>query len=374
MRTIDLSVIGAASLEATPQVLGRFGANRFLIGVSECGVNRGHRPNGGTTQRREKTMTTITTGTSGPRAWKIALVAGAVGLAALVVSNLPQTSSDTTDQNVAATATATLPESVTGFEYNDEPTAGQAANPGVTTQYAGNSGELFPYENGPVPQTVASQGEIDLLAPVITQEFLDGPSSGIQGTSRVDPGAAVAAGLSPGAIDAVVGGTSQSAPTSDNLADARDRASVAEPTPPQAFAASDEALVNPVSEVNAGQMIQDLIDAELAGPPQAFAASDDALARGASLVSTGVAAAATNARWEALAEAYRNGTIVSYDTGGPDPVTSTPPNSSAEAGLEARWEAYRDAVNSGSAGALYESSTVPTGVDPADSKFLGTQQ
>jgi hypothetical protein len=339
MRTIDLSVIGAASLEATPQVLGRFGANRFLIGVSECGVNRGHRPNGGTTQRREKTMTTITTGTSGPRAWKIALVAGAVGLATLVVSNLPQTSSDTTDQNVAATATATLPESVTGFEYNDEPTAGQAANPGVTTQYAGNSGELFPYENGPVPQTVASQGEIDLLAPVITQEFLDGPSSGIQGTSRVDPGATVAAGLSPGAIDAVVGGTSQSAPTSDNLADARDRASVAEPT-----------------------------------PPQAFAASDDALARGASLVSTGVAAAATNARWEALAEAYRNGTIVSYDTGGPDPVRSTPPNSSAEAGLEARWEAYRDAVNSGSAGALYESSTVPTGVDPADSKFLGTQQ
>ena len=157
-----------------------------------------HLPHGGGRDRKGKTMTTVTTGTTGPQAWKIALVAGAVGLATLVVVNLPQTTSDTTDQQVAAAAT--LPESATGFEYDNESTSGQVASSGVTAQYLGNSGELFPYENGPAPQA----------APQITQEFLDGPSSGAQ---RVDPRAAVAAGLSPGAIDAVVAGTTQVAPS-----------------------------------------------------------------------------------------------------------------------------------------------------------------
>jgi hypothetical protein len=102
-------------------------------------------------------MTTITTGTSGPKAWKIALVAGAVGLATLVAVNLPQNTSNTTGQQVAQTATATLPESVTGFEYINESTPGRVASPGVTTPYPGYSGELFPYENGPAPQPAPTQ-------------------------------------------------------------------------------------------------------------------------------------------------------------------------------------------------------------------------
>ncbi|MCL1588615.1 MAG: hypothetical protein M3092_09360, partial [Actinomycetia bacterium] len=199
-------------------------------------------------------MTTITTGTSGPQAWKIALVAGAVGLATLVAVNLPQTTSDETGQPVAETATATLPESVTGFEYNNESTSGQATSPGVTTPYAGNSGELFPYENGQAPQTVQSQG-----------------------VTRVDPRAAAAAGLNPGAIDAIVGGTTRVAPTPDSIADAQVRAEAAQIVPATSLATSDEALVNPVPEVDAGQLIQDLIAAQLAAPAVGLATLDEAL-------------------------------------------------------------------------------------------------
>jgi hypothetical protein len=190
------------------------------------------------------------------------LAGAAVGLATIAIVNLPQTTSDTSgqqateatqavttdnpqtrsffDENSATGRTPALPESVTGFEYNNESTAGQAVSPGVTSQYTGNSGELMPYENGsapaqaptgfggPIPRTVPDQARIDLLAPVITQEFLDGPSSGALGASRVDPRAAVAAGLNPGAIDAVVGGTTRVAPISDSLADAQVRAEVAQ--------------------------------------------------------------------------------------------------------------------------------------------------
>jgi hypothetical protein len=150
------------------------------------------------THRRGKTMTTITTGASGPQAWKIALVAGAVGLATLVAVNLPQTTSDTTGEQVAQTATATLPESVTGFEYNNESTAGQVVIPGVTTPYPGYSGELMPYENG--------------LAPAQAPTGFSGPVP--------------QASLDEGLIDRIVGGTTQVAPTPDNLADAQSRVSV----------------------------------------------------------------------------------------------------------------------------------------------------
>jgi hypothetical protein len=287
-------------------------------------------------------MTTITTGTSGPQARKMILAGVAVGLAAIAIVNLPATTSDTTgqqatdasqavsaespqarsffDENSATGRTPALPESVTGFEYEGESTVGQTVSPGVTTQYLGNSGELFSYENGPAPQA-APQG------------FLDGPSSGTQGASRVDPRAAVAAGLNPGAIDAIVGGTTRVAPLPDNLADAQDRASAG--TQAQALATSDEALVNPVPEVDAAQLIAEIIASERSAPAFALAASDEALVRGTSQEPVGVPDTATNARWEALDEAYRNSTTGSYYTGDPDPVAGIPANVDTEAAPQA---------------------------------------
>lgn len=53
---------------------------------------------------------------------------------------------------------ATVPQNVTGFEYNTEATTGQIASPGVTTQYFGNSGELFPEE---APVTIQDPGNPD---------------------------------------------------------------------------------------------------------------------------------------------------------------------------------------------------------------------
>ena len=186
-------------------------------------------------------MTTITTGTSGPTAWKIALVAGAVGLATSVATNLPQTTSDTPSQPAAETATATLPESVTGFEYNTESTPGRAASPGVTSEYFGNSGELFPYENG----SAVDQATINGSAPVITQEYLDG----LRAPTRVDPRAAIAAGLDPGAIDAVVGNTQVAPPTFIDL-DQMIKDTIAEiQASPASLAASDELLVVPPTAV-----------------------------------------------------------------------------------------------------------------------------
>jgi hypothetical protein len=40
--------------------------------------------------------------------------------------------------------TAQVQDRVSGFEYNTDATAGQSTSAGVTTQYLGNSGELFP--------------------------------------------------------------------------------------------------------------------------------------------------------------------------------------------------------------------------------------
>ena len=305
-------------------------------------------------------MTTITTGTSGPQAWKIALVAGAVGLATLVAVNLPQTTSDETGQPVAQTATATLPESVTGFEYNNESTSGQAASPGVVSQYTGNSGELFPYENGQAPQTVPSQ-EIDSLVPAIRDGSLDVAVSPSINENRQAPGT-----VPSQEIDSLVGGTTRVAPTPDSIADAQVRAEAAElAAPAPSFAASDEALVNPVPEVDAGQLIQDLIAAELVAPAYALAALDEALVNPASSIPANAnAEAGTNARWGALHGAYHNGTLSSYT------------NSSD---VSPQWQAYIDAAGNGSAGAYFQSSaTEPlidervNGVDSADIKFLGT--
>jgi hypothetical protein len=292
-------------------------------------------------------MTTITTGTSGPQAWKIALVAGAVGLATLIAVNLPQNTSDTTGEQVAATATATLPESVTGFEYNNESTSGQVASPGVTTPYSGYSDELFPYENGPAPQTVPNQAEIDALTPVITQEFLDGPSSATQGATRV-------------------------APTPDSIADAQDRAEAAQIVSAPSLAVSDEALVNPVPEVDAAQLIQDIIAAERAARAPSIP--------GTSFSANANAEAGVNARSDALREAHHNGTLLSNT----NPSYVSP-----------QWQAYIDAVSNGSASAYFQSSVSeplidgrvngdpyfggtsddaltrrPTGVDSADIKYL----
>jgi len=278
-------------------------------------------------------MTTITTGTSGPKAWKIALVGAAAGLAALVVVNLPTTTDNVSSQDASSaprTATAELPESVTGFEYNNESTTGRTVSPGVTTQYGGNSGELMPFENGaapvqaptgfggPEPQTVPDQATIDGFAPVITQEFLDGPSSGAPGATRVDPRAAVDAGLNPGSIDAIVGGTVRSVPTPDNLADAHVRAETAPANPPG---------------------------------------------------SVGVPDAATNARWEALVEAYRNGSASSHYTRDPDPAVDIPSNAAAGVGTDARWEAFSEAYETGSISTFYLSAEP----NPADRKFLEGQ-
>ncbi|MCL1587519.1 MAG: hypothetical protein M3092_03800 [Actinomycetia bacterium] len=306
-------------------------------------------------------MTTITTGTSGPQAWKMILAGAAVGLATIAIVNLPQTTSDTAgqqatdasqavtadspqtrsffDENSATGRTPALPESVTGFEYNSESTVGQSVRPGATSQYFGNSGELMPYENGtapaqaptgfggPMPRTVPDQARIDLLAPVITQQFLDGPTSVTQGATRVDPRAAAAAGLNPGAIDAVVGGTTRVAPTPDNIADAQVRA-------------------------EAAQVV--------------------------SRESVGVAVEATNARWEALAEAYseaaNDGTASGLYTGDPDPVVSMPANANAEAGTDARWGALHGAYHSGTLeGYAVRSDDVSSEPNPADKKFFEAQ-
>jgi len=302
-------------------------------------------------------MTTITTGTSGPQAWKMILAGAAVGLATIAIVSLPQTTSDNTgqqatdasqavtaespqtrsffDENTATGRTPALPDSVTGFEYDSESTAGQTASPGVTTQYFGDSGELMPFENGsapaqaptgfggPMPRTVPDQARIDLLAPVITQQFLDGPSSVTQGAARVDLRAAAAAGLNPGAIDAVVGGTTRVAPTPDNIADAQVRSEAAQVVAQE---------------------------------------------------SVGVTVAATNARWEALAEAYTkaadNGTASGLYTGDPDPVVNIPANANAEAGTNARWGALHGAYHNGTL-ANYTAQSV--GPNPADRKFFEAQ-
>ena len=155
-------------------------------------------------------MTTITTGTTGPEAWKIALVAGAVGLATLVAVNLPQTTSDTTGEQVAATATATLPESVTGFDYNNESTSGRVASPGVTSQYTGNSDELFLYENGPAPQTVPGQG---------TTRVASTPDSIADAQVRAEAAQVVPAGRSSGIDPADIKflGTPTQSPGTDRI-------------------------------------------------------------------------------------------------------------------------------------------------------------
>ena len=144
--------------------------------------------------------------------------------------------------------------------------------------------------------------------------------------------------------------------------------------PATSLAVSDEALVNPVPEVDAGQLIQDQIEAAIA----ARAPADPVT----SIPANANAEAGTNARWGALHEAYHNGTLSSYSN-----VSDTSP----------QWQAYINAVSSGSAGAYFQSAVSeplidgrvngdpylggtsdealtrrPTGVDSADIKYLGT--
>lgn len=57
-----------------------------------------------------------------------------------------------------------LPAEVVGFEYNTDATAGQIAEPGVTTSYFGYSGELYPasmgfeYGQDATPAKIAAPG------------------------------------------------------------------------------------------------------------------------------------------------------------------------------------------------------------------------
>lgn len=194
-------------------------------------------------------MTTITTGTSGPKAWKMALAGAAVGVAAIVALNLPQpTTQQATetqqtatadspqarsffDEHVASGRTPALPESVQGFEYGTESTPGRAASPGVTTQYLGYSGELMPFENGSAPHPLADQAPTGFGGPTPEAAITQAPADAAQALSR-----------------------------------------------------------------------------EPVGLPDA----------------------ATNARWEALAEAYTNRSTSSYYTGDPDPAVSSPANANAE--------------------------------------------
>ncbi|MCL1587520.1 MAG: hypothetical protein M3092_03805, partial [Actinomycetia bacterium] len=142
--------------------------------------------------------------------------------------------------------------------------------------------------------------------------------------------------------------------------------------PAVGLATLDEALVNPVPKVDAAQLIEDQIAAELA----ARAPADPVT----TIPANANAEAGTNARWGALHEAYHNGTLSSYSN-----VSDASP----------QWQAYIDAVSSGSAGALFQLSVSDplidgrlngdpylggtsdealtrhtTGVDPADIKFL----
>jgi len=260
-------------------------------------------------------MTTITTGTTGPKAWKIALVAAAAGLATLVVVTLPLSSSDTTDQpatDVLQTVTDDGPAAVTG------PNAGNPEQ--APTGFGGPT-------QAPTPAAVPDQSTIDLLVPSITQEFLDGPTSsvGSEGVTRVDPAAAAAVGLNPGAIDEIIGGTTRALPAPDNF-EARwaafaDSQAVTQTTQEadgqSSYTESDDALVRGVSP-GAGQ--------------SSYTEADDALVRGESSVAGQDAfieavkndalasyyagepnsTSAVDARWEALAQAYENGTISSY--------------------------------------------------------------
>ena len=207
-------------------------------------------------------MTTITTGTTGPKAWKIALVAGAVGLATLVVANLPLSTSDTTD----------LPA-----------TDAQA----VTAESAATRGS----------SAVPDQATIDGLTPAITQEFLDGnaASTGVEGGNRVDLQAATAAGLNPGAIDQIVGGTTSSA-------------------------VPDQVTIDGLAPVITQEFVS------------------------RSGAATGISDAATNARWEALARAYENGTISTYYTGELNPTVAV------NARLEALSDAYETTYYTGGPG------------------------
>jgi hypothetical protein len=61
-----------------------------------------------------------------------AIVIAFVALAFIWVANQP------------ANTAAPVLESVSGFEYGHEVTAARVVSPGITTEYFGNSGELYP--------------------------------------------------------------------------------------------------------------------------------------------------------------------------------------------------------------------------------------
>jgi len=73
--------------------------------------------------------------------------------------------------------------------------------------------------------------------------------------------------------------------------------------PAAPLAAADEVLVNSVAEVNAAEMIQSYIDAERSAPAAPLAAADEALVNSA--LSEAV-------DWEGLGGPYEDGTVADY--------------------------------------------------------------
>jgi hypothetical protein len=87
-------------------------------------------------------MTTTTTGTPSPQVRNTILAVAALGLVAFIALNQGFSTNNVTGQQVAETAVPTLPESVTGFEYDHEVTSGRIATARVTGQYFGYNPEF----------------------------------------------------------------------------------------------------------------------------------------------------------------------------------------------------------------------------------------
>ena len=79
-----------------------------------------------------------------PRSVNDWLLVAAVAIVAFVVAAL------TWNAIASDGPTVVQPDLVSGFEYTSDATTGQTVSAGVTTQYFGHSGELFP-ENEAVP-------------------------------------------------------------------------------------------------------------------------------------------------------------------------------------------------------------------------------
>jgi len=198
---------------------------------------------------------------------------------------------------------------------------------------------------------VPDQATLGLLAPVITQEFLDGPASSAP-LARSD--------------EALVNPVPEV-----NAAELIAEIIAAErPAAPAALAGSDEALVNPVAELNAAALIAEIIASERPAAPAQFAASDDALVRGVGEGSFDAAPYVAYA--EGMSEAVRTIAPDWDDLRGPygdsaigEYYIETPGAVEPLEDVRVNGDPY---LGGTSDDALVR---VSTSVDPADIKFLG---